>query len=124
MAAVSCLGAALLRSHAQTFNAGGREVQLCCSITPGLAHSHKHSKRRQLTRVEPEYPQQLRPVGIKGTVYLRLTISPQGRVGSAAVLGGDLVFGDAAVNAARQWIYVPAATTSTIDVAIPFDPNR
>lgn len=81
-------------------------------------------ERRQLTRVEPEYPQALRPLGMKGTVRLQITITPQGRVDSVELLGGNPIFGEAAIKAVRQWSYAASATSSTIEVAIPFDPAQ
>ena len=80
-------------------------------------------ERALLTRVEPEYPQVLQKLKIGGTVRLRLVISPQGSVESAALLGGNPILGEAAVAAARRWVYTPAGSQSTMEVTIPFRPN-
>jgi len=78
--------------------------------------------RALLTRVEPEYPETLKRMGIGGTVRLQLVISPKGSVENVFVRGGNPILGESAAKAARQWIYAPAATQSTVEVTIPFAP--
>jgi TonB family protein len=78
--------------------------------------------RALLTRVEPEYPETLKRMGIGGTVRLQLVISPKGTVESVIVRGGNPILGEAAAKAARQWIYAPAPAQTTTEVMIPFAP--
>jgi TonB family protein len=94
--------------------------------TPGvkvlsIVPEKSRGKRTLVTRVEPEYPRELQQRGIEGIVRLELTVAPRGSVDSAKVLGGNPILAEAAVRAAKQWIYSPAATTTTIEVSIPFE---
>ena len=80
------------------------------------------NERRLVRRVEPEYPDTLRHMGIGGNVRLELTIAAKGAVETVAILGGNPILADAAVKAVRQWIYEPG-TRSKTEVNIPFDPK-
>jgi TonB family protein len=82
--------------------------------------SEKSKDRSLLKRVEPEYPKELQRRGIEGTVRLSLTVSARGSVQSVQVLGGNPILAEAAEKAVREWVYSPSATTSTIEVSIPF----
>jgi TonB family protein len=79
-------------------------------------------ERALLSRVEPEYPETLKRMGIGGTVRLQLVVSPKGTVDSVVVRGGNPILGEAAAKAAKQWIYAVATNQTTIDVTIPFAP--
>lgn len=81
-------------------------------------------ERELLTEVEPEYPETLKQMGIGGSVKLELTISPKGAVEGVQILGGNPILAEAAVKAARQWIYSPSASTTKLQVTIPFDSRR
>jgi TonB family protein len=85
---------------------------------------HSYTERKLLNRIEPEYPETLQRLGIGGTVKLRVTISPKGSVENAFLLGGNPILGEAAIAAVKKWAYVPAASWTTIEIAIPFDPKR
>lgn len=79
-------------------------------------------ERQLLTRFEPLYPEALKQRHIGGTVRLELTISPKGAVQSVRVLGGNPILAEAAVKAAKQWVYAVSSSTTTIEVSIPFEP--
>ncbi len=80
--------------------------------------------RTLLTRIEPDYPETLKRMGIGGSVRLELTVSAKGAVEGVAVRGGNPILAEAAVEAAKRWIYSPASTSTKIEVVIPFEPNR
>jgi len=81
------------------------------------------NERRLVRRVEPEYPDTLRHMGIGGNVRLELVIAPKGTVETVAVLGGNPILAEAAVKAVRQWVYEPGTRTKT-EVNIRFDPKQ
>ena len=81
------------------------------------------AERALLNRVEPQYPETLRQMGITGSVRLRLSLSPKGGVETVLVLGGNPILAAAAVKAAKQWIYAPYPSQTMVDVTIPFPPN-
>ncbi len=87
-----------------------------------VSTGERSQARALVTRVEPEYPETLKRMGIGGTVRLQLVISAKGAVESVTVLGGNPILGEAAAKAARQWIYTPGATQTTVEVTIPFAP--
>jgi protein TonB len=63
------------------------------------------------TRVEPVYPEEARRAGLEGRVHLRAVIHRDGTVGEIRVLRAphhDPGFSDSAIEAVRQWRYVPA----------------
>jgi TonB family protein len=96
------------------FNADGVKVLLV--LTSG-----RNAERRLLTRVEPEYPETLKQMHIGGTVRLALTISPKGAVEQVTLLGGNPILAEAAAKAAKQWVYAPSPSQTTVEVSIPFD---
>jgi TonB family protein len=89
-----------------------------------VTDEEKKSERRLLVRVEPEYPETLRAMQIGGVVRVRLVISPKGSVENASLLGGNPILGDAAMAAVRKWVYAPAASQTSTEVTLRFDPHR
>jgi TonB family protein len=85
-----------------------------------VAPESSRGERILLKRVEPEYPKELQHRGIEGTVRLSLTVSARGSVQSVQVIGGNPILAEAAEKAAKDWVYSPSATISTIEVSIPF----
>jgi len=85
--------------------------------------SEDRKPRTLLSRVEPEYPETLLKLRIGGTVRLELTVSPKGAVDDVVVVGGNPILGEAAVKAAKQWVYSPWPSQTKIRVAIPFEPH-
>lgn len=77
--------------------------------------------RMLLRRYDPEYPQELQRRGIGGVVRLRLVISAKGSIQQVSVLGGNPILAEAATKAAKQWVYAPASSETTVEVSIPFE---
>jgi TonB family protein len=81
--------------------------------------------RKLKAKVEPRYPDLARQLHLEGKVRVQLTISSDGRVKDAHVLGGSPVLSNAALDAIRQWKYESAAKETTAVVEIDFkDPRR
>ena len=100
------------------FSAEGAKVLIV------LASGRSADKRKLLSRIEPEYPETLKQLHIGGAVRLAVTISPKGTVESVSLLGGNPILAEAAIKAARQWVYAPASSKATIEVSIPFEARR
>ncbi len=81
-------------------------------------------ERAVVKRVEPEYPETLRQMGIGGSVRLLITVSPSGAVQNTEVLGGNPILAEAAMAAVKRWVYAPAPSRTEIQVTIPFEPHR
>lgn len=69
--------------------------------------SGEASEKRLIHRVEPEYPPEARAQHIQGSVVLDVQIGGDGAVRNIAVVEGDRMLADAAVQAVRQWRYQP-----------------
>ena len=80
--------------------------------------------RRLVSKVDPDYPWDLKRSRIGGTVRLMVVVKPTGAVDSVSVLGGNPVLVETATRAVKRWKYAPAADESTILVNMVFDPDR
>ena len=70
-----------------------------------------------------EYPGNARVDNLQGTVRVRLSIGPDGRVESARGEGGPQILVDAAEKSARQWVFgpFPAQAQFPINHTVTFD---
>ena len=94
-------------------------VKVLSISQPGVS-----AERQLLTRVEPEYPETLQRLQIGGTVRLIVTISPNGSVESAQVLGGNPILAESAIKAVKQWVYTANPARTISEVSVPFFPKR
>ncbi|MEP7274178.1 MAG: energy transducer TonB [Acidobacteriota bacterium] len=60
-----------------------------------------------LKKVQPPYPPIAKAARAQGAVQVQVTISEEGRVIDAQVVGGHPLLREAALQAARQWIFKP-----------------
>lgn len=87
-----------------------------------IADAARYTAPRTLIKtVEPEYPETLKRLNIRGTVRLQITISPKGNVEGVELLGGNPILGDAAIAAVKQWVYSAGHSRTVNEVTIPFD---
>jgi len=61
-----------------------------------------------ITKAQPRYPVNAKRVRASGPVDVQITISEEGRVIEAKAISGHPLLRDAAVEAARQWVFKPA----------------
>jgi TonB family protein len=80
-------------------------------------------ERALLVRVAPDYPDALQKRSIGGIVRLEITISSQGTVESARLLGGNPILAQSAMDAVKNWKYSAAHSRSNMEVTIPFNPS-
>lgn len=62
---------------------------------------------KAIRKVQPPYPQIARQIKAQGTVPVQITISEEGRVLQAIVVGGNPTLHEAARQAALQWVFSP-----------------
>jgi protein TonB len=62
---------------------------------------------RVLRRVQPPYPVIAKQAGIQGSVQVQINISEDGAVTNVTVLSGHPLLRDAALQAAKQWQFIP-----------------
>lgn len=65
------------------------------------------SVSRPVRRVDPQYPEAARSQRIEGPVVLDAQVLGDGTVGNIAVLKGDPLLAEAAMQAVKQWKYQP-----------------
>lgn len=70
-----------------------------------------------LTRVSPQYPEIAKRAGLRGTVVVDMSVSPDGLVANATSRTGNPILAEAAIDAAKRWRFNPYA-------AQPSDPLR
>jgi protein TonB len=80
---------------------------------------------RLLKKVAPVYPPSARSARVEGVVVIEATIEESGRVDHLNVVEGHPMLIDAAIEAVRQWRYIPAKlhgvpTTSSVRVNVIF----
>ncbi|MCI0337507.1 MAG: energy transducer TonB [Acidobacteria bacterium] len=61
-----------------------------------------------ITKAQPQYPPSAKRIKASGQVEVLVTVSKAGRVIDAKAISGHLLLRDAAVEAARQWVFKPA----------------
>jgi TonB family protein len=64
-------------------------------------------ERRLIHRVEPEYPAEAKAGHVQGTVVLEVQVLGDGEVGTIAIVSGDNVLAQSAIDAVKQWRYQP-----------------
>lgn len=82
------------------------------------------SDRRVISRVEPEYPDQLKKLYIGGVVRVEVQVAPNGTVRNVKLLGGNPILGQSTMKAVKMWKYAPAGADETITVKWEFDPHK
>jgi TonB family protein len=64
-------------------------------------------ERRLIHRVDPEYPAQAKAQHVQGPVVLDVQVLGDGEVGTIAIVSGDPVLAQSAVDAVKRWRYQP-----------------
>jgi periplasmic protein TonB len=62
---------------------------------------------RVLRRVQPPYPAIAKAARIQGQVQIQISISETGAVTDVTLLSGHQLLRDAALQAAKQWVFIP-----------------
>jgi TonB family protein len=88
-----------------------------------LAQKSAKSDRKVLVSVKPEYSDLLRHAQIGGLVRLKATVSPEGKVSSVDVVGGNPILAESAVKAVMQWKYIPTAAQTVEEISLSFTPH-
>jgi TonB family protein len=70
-----------------------------------------------ITKAQPKYPAKAKRVNATGSVDVKVTISPEGRVTEAKAISGHTLLREAAEEAALQWVFKPA-TLKGVPVSI------
>jgi len=75
-------------------------------------------------QVFPKYPDIAQRAGLEGTVYVKIWVTKEGKVKQVVILKSDAeIFNEAAIAAAKQWVFTPAVMQKgpvPVWVSIPF----
>ena len=85
-----------------------------------LEKQERSTGRKVRTRVEPQYPDLARRLGITGPVRLKVHVDRLGTVRDVRAVSGDHLLTEAAEDAVRQWKFVSAPSESTLDIDLDF----
>ena len=100
---------------------GSLSLVIAPVVLPLRAQVEKND-RKLVRRVEPDYPPDLKQMGIGGYVRIEATISPAGIVESVILLGGNPILGEAAIKAVKKWKYVVQDSQTKAQVTFHFSP--
>jgi TonB family protein len=73
----------------------------------GQPAADDRSERSLIHRVEPQYPAEAKARHIQGPVVLDIQVLGDGAVGNVAVVSGDPLLTQSAIDAVKQWRYQP-----------------
>ena len=76
--------------------------------------------RKIKNKVEPEYPEIARKMGLSGMVRLQIVVAPNGSVKDTKVIGGHPILVNAALEAVKKWRYESASEETTHTVEVKF----
>jgi TonB family protein len=85
---------------------------------PGVASAQE--KRAIKQRGNAVYPELAKKMNVQGTVKVEVMVAANGAVRSAKALGGHPLLIDAAVNAAKQMKFEPAAGETREEIPFNF----
>lgn len=87
-------------------------------------HAEDGVDRKVKNKIEPQYPEIARKMGITGTVRLEVVIAPNGSIKETKVIGGHPILVNAAVDAVKKWKYEAASAETTGTLEFKFVPNE
>lgn len=77
-------------------------------------------KRKVKTRVAAVYPELAKRMNVTGKVKIEVVIAPDGHVKSTRVIGGHPLLVNPAVDAMKEWKFVPASEETTQIIEFEF----
>ena len=80
--------------------------------------------RKTKTKVAPLYPELARRMNITGVVKVQITVSANGSVKNAKLVGGHPVLANVALEAVKKWRFETGPQESTGIVEFRFDPTE
>ena len=91
------------------------------AAVPAARAADAEAPRVVTKRVTPAYPDLARKVHAAGKVKLSVIVTPEGKVKRVDVIGGHPLLVVAASDAAKQWLFVPAAKESSEPLVFDFN---
>jgi len=111
-------------SWGQRLSAFAVTVLLATGIVIAQQSSVDEGKRKAKSRVNPQYSDLARRMGLSGRVRIEIVIAPDGHVKSTRAVGGHPVLVQACVDALKDWKYEPGPEETTQIVEFEFKPAQ
>lgn len=90
------------------------DVKINAVVGPGaIKVSGGVLQTNALKKVQPSYPAIAKAAGAEGTVQVQVTIDESGKVTAAEVISGHPLLRDAALDAAKGWVFKPTELSGT-----------
>ncbi len=96
----------------------------CVATSAPLAWGQDEINRKTKSRVAAVYPELAKRMNITGVVKILVTVSPNGSIKDARLVGGHPVLANAALDAVKKWRYEAGPEESTWIVEFRFNPNQ
>ena len=80
------------------------------------------NSRKVLSNPEPPYPEVARRLRLSGVVKVQVTITADGKIKDAKIMGGHPIFVNSVEQTLKDWKYAPAATETTTQLEFTFHP--
>ncbi|MGB9403678.1 MAG: energy transducer TonB [Candidatus Acidiferrales bacterium] len=77
-------------------------------------------KRKVKTRVAPDYPTLAKQMNATGKVKVEVTITADGKVSNAKIVGGSPLLTSAAIDAVKKWKFESASKETTEIIEFEF----
>jgi len=107
-------------SWGQRLSAFSVTVLLATGLLIAQQSSTDEGKRKVKSRVNPQYSDLARRMGLTGKVKIEIVVAPDGHVKSTRALGGHPLLVQACVDALKDWKYEPGAEETTQIVEFEF----
>ncbi len=91
-------------------------VVLLCAAAVSSAFGQD---RKVKSQVPPTYPEMARSMHLTGTVRVQVSITPDGSVKDAKIVGGHPMLADAALKAISRWKFEPGPAETQV-IAVDF----
>jgi TonB family protein len=96
----------------------------CVAGSAGSARGQEEMTRKVKTKIAPNYPELAKRMSIRGVVRVQVTVSPNGTVKNATLVGGHPVLANAALDAVKKWRYEARSEETIGIVEFRFDPTQ
>ena len=107
--------------------AGGAQIEQDLKIDDDVAPPDFVPYEKEPTvvkKIEPKYPDLALRAGLEGNVFVKVWVDKEGKVRKVVLIKSDApIFEDAAIAAAKQWVFTPAVMQKgpvSVWVSIPF----
>jgi TonB family protein len=116
----------LVSIHAlkQAFAVGLLLIGGWAATSAPLAWGQKEITRKAKTKVAPVYPELARHLKLNGVVRIQVTVSADGSIKEATLVGGHPVLAAAALDAVKKWRFEAGTAESSGIVEFRFGPPQ